>query len=309
MKLLVFAHYGEAKEFIKNIPAIRARFDLHPQFYIAPDLALLITGEGMDRVFLSLGKVLAQLSEIEQVNNFGIAATLDEQLARDRIVGVRTVYRYLSSAMEFKSYSSSDEQANLDCVSSFQRIQNPREAKKLSHFGDLLDRELWAIGALCHFHHIPFRSFKLLSDRADGNASCQLIQSRTDEYSQRLFQQFERLPKDISQDHPLFPALPPGLYWTESLRRQFASLEKRWCVQYPETPIEQLCPHHIEHPKKKTLAWLQRIKERLSPINTQIKREIDQLLAPHSSNKVKIHYDPRLESSDLKMTINPLISR
>ena len=305
LQLLTFAHLGEAREFIKNLPGIKARFDLAPQLYLSSKWGVLVTGEGMDRVFLHLGRVLAQLPGIQRVENFGIAAALAPELAQKQIVPVRTAYRSLASGMEFKSYSSQDGRARLDCVSTFQRIQNPEKARELRHFGDLLDRELWAIGAICDFYQIPFTSSKLISDYAGGAESCQEIRSLAREYSQLLYRQFLEHGKHTPTTPPPLPE-GLGLYWTESLLRQFTALSKQWHGKYPNTPITELYTDDLReikgHPKRKTILLLKKMKEYLYPVNTQVKRELDQLIGHHYSKKMKIHYDPQLESTELKIS-------
>ena len=306
MKLLTFAHAAEASEFIKNLPELKTRFDITSHLYLSPELAVLITGEGMDQVFLNLGKVLGQGLPLTGLINLGIAAALDGKLAKNDIVSIRTAYRHLPGGMEFKSYSSNDDLARWDCVSTFQRIQDLEKAKNLAYFGQVLDRELWATGALCDFYKIEFQSFKLISDYAWESESCALIKSKAQEYSCRLYEKFKQLSwgTEARQEEP---SLPSGLYWTESLKRQFKALNKQWQIKYPEESIHNLCTHDIRkskiHPKKKSMIFLQKIKNRLFPINTQIRKEIDDLIHDYLSEKIKIHYDPKLESTDLDIRL------
>ena len=315
MKLLIFAHSGEAREFIKNLPALKARFDLCNGLYLSEEWGLLITGEGMDQVFLKLGRTFAQISDIKWAYNFGIAASLTSELPKNRIISVRTVYRYLGGPMEFKSYTTHDFQdgrAGLDCVSCFERIQDPKVAQKISPFGQMADRELWAIAALGHFHQIPFASFKLISDYAWESGSCEQIKTQSREYSCLLYQKFcdEILNKSLPQQMTPYwdaQALFPDLHWTESQRRQFVALNKQWRVQYSERSIQDLFTNDIKtldiHQKKRTAIFLQKIKDELGPINAQLRKEIEQIIAQYSPAPIKVHYDPRLESTDLKVTM------
>lgn len=304
MKLLTFAHPGEAREFIKHLPQLKARFDIASRLYLSPEWALLITGEGMDRVFLNLGKALGQVSEITAIYNLGIAAALDHKLAKNNIVPVRTAYRHLADGMEFKSYSSNDGLANQDCISTFQRIHSAKQAKQLSYFGQMIDRELWAVAALSDFYRIPFQSFKLISDYAWEAESCVLAKSQATAYSCQLYKKFKQLslPAGPRQVEPDFS---PELYWTESLKRQFVALNKKWQVKYPQESIYKLYTRDLQelkiHPKKKSVIFLQKIKDHLNPVNAQIREEIDDLVHHYTSEKVKIHYDPKLESSDLNI--------
>ena len=321
MKLLVFAHPAEAGAFLHHHPELRPCPERAQGYYQSPQLALLIAGEGMDRMLLSLGKVLAQTSGIKELYNFGIAAALESSLPLHHIVSVRTAYRYLAKGMEFKSYSTLDPEARQDCVSAFQRIHSDSQAKYLSHFGQLLDRELWAIGALCNFYRLPFHSYKLISDYALNSTTCQDIRAQSKDYSALLYARFEQIleqpptasPKSLKLSKASNP-IPPELYLTQSLQRQLHSLSRKWQDKYPHRPpaelYTQLYTQEIKsipgHPKHRTLALLQKLRSQLFPLDTQVKREINHIIAPHTSEQVKIHYDPSLESSQLKIQLKVL---
>ena len=305
LKLLVFAHLGEASAFIEDIQDLKACFHRHRGLYLSKpqNLALLITGEGMDRVFTHLGKVLAQMDGIEKVTNFGLAAALAPTPNQGQIVSVRTVYRALPERMEFQSYTSDDPKARLDCLSCFDRISDAQKARELSLFGQLLDRELWAIAALCDFYTLPFESFKLISDNAQKAPSCETVKSRAKEYSCRLYETFLHLKNTPPGPHPTALLPPTTLYWTESLRRQFRALQKQWQIKKPHTPLPTLGEEEqkIQPPKKKTTLFLNKIKEQLSPLDSALQKEIQSLIAPHESKNMRIDYDHRLESKTLKI--------
>ena len=292
---------------MENIPGLVAWNHVVHGLYVSSEWSLLISGEGMDRIFLNLGKILAQLPSIQRVYNFGIAAALSEQWQRGQVVPIRTSYRSLSGTMEFKSYSCASVGAKIDCVSCLTRIREEGEGRELSHFGDLVDRELWAIGAVCSFYKIPFESFKLISDYPWDGISCYDIQSRASDYSCSLYQKFQQLPsiKPHGHDGHDIPHPFSDLYWTQSLRQRFLSLSKQWKVKYPDRSLSDLYDRDGEtRPKKKTIKLLDRIRDELNPINSRVRREIDSLLTPHRSAKVKVDYDPRLVSTDMKVTIN-----
>ncbi|MCY4643172.1 MAG: hypothetical protein OXB88_00995 [Bacteriovoracales bacterium] len=314
MKLLVFAHSGEAHEFIKNTPSLKSHAHGEGRLHVGDDLAVLMTGEGMDRVFLHLGQALARLASVEKVYNFGLAASLIPECSLGQIISVRTVYRSLFERMEFKSYSSCDDLAVFDCISSFDRILDPKEAKKLSHFGHLVDRELWAVAALCHFHHIPFESFKLISDYGDQAISCEALKSKAQEYSCRLYEKFQQTLKHQNSPHPFSKPLDhreflSKFYWTQSLRRQFEALYKRWEIANgPGSALPAIDEEENQKlsPKKKTIRFLKKMKESLSPTNSAVRKDIEAIIDSHpsTSKKFHIHYDNHLESKNLKVTMD-----
>nr|NIP24013.1 hypothetical protein [Phycisphaerae bacterium]NIR93327.1 hypothetical protein [Gammaproteobacteria bacterium]NIW46580.1 hypothetical protein [Gammaproteobacteria bacterium]NIW98108.1 hypothetical protein [Phycisphaerae bacterium]NIX27828.1 hypothetical protein [Phycisphaerae bacterium] len=242
-KLLVFAHRGEAKVFIKRGHFQPVGF-LFNGLYEREGELLLISGEGVQSTTERLSAVCAAYAkEIETVINMGIAGSLTQNTAEGEtepielngIYSVRTVYGDNGSDIAFRTFTSDDPNARIDCISANNRVLEDDDAQRLSWFAQLVDRELWACGSVCALFKLPFCSYKLVSDVAGQGTDCIDISHRAGEFSRRLYQFYGELTaqkKRVAKAENHEWQLPDAFYATTTQRRQLASLLKNLTVKY-----------------------------------------------------------------------------
>lgn len=299
--LLVFAHRNEAHAFLENISDLKS-VDNSGKFYENDELKIIITGEGIENALCQVSFHLGK-STISQVLNFGIAASLNRELDKYSIHKIRTVYQSAPHDMKFKSFSSINHD-NLDCISANQRIFDKEKVKLLSHFGDILDRELWGIAFAANQQKIPFESYKMISDYALNHEECENIKAQGRNFSYTLFKKYQELQSQNLEEKKTNEF--DDLYFTEAMRRQFNSLrekiERKFDSQF-EDIINLDVLETIERPKDKTLKLLDIMKRELSPFQYEIHDQIEASLNPFRTEKIKINYDRSLESAELSVQI------
>ena len=189
VKILIFAHRGEAQAFFNQ-------WDLNPvSFYFSglfknKDFFVLITGEGPKEASEKTVAVLSSFrDEIGSVVNIGIAGSLSPKLKVGDMAWVRSSYAQNAERCEFKSYTTKHH-TSIDCITSYSRITTVEEKKTLSHFADLVDRELWSIASAAHLFKLDFLSLKLVSDDSDSSDFCQLVSDEAPALSKKLFDEF-----------------------------------------------------------------------------------------------------------------------
>lgn len=188
--LLTFAHRGEAETFLKQ-----GRFQplpfLFKGFYESERELLLLTGEGIQSAIERLTAVCAAFRQnIIEVINLGIAGSLDDGIEVGEIYAIRKVFREGVESNPFPAFSSSDDTANTNCITAEKRVLESDYAARLAPFAPVVDRELWAVASVCSRFSLPFRSYKLISDRAGENVVTLDIKRRAAEFSARLYEYY-----------------------------------------------------------------------------------------------------------------------
>jgi nucleoside phosphorylase len=192
MLLIVIAHRGEAKEFIRRKHTQQVDFYFSGIFRDNDEI-LLLTGEGIQNTTLKMASVLTYFgSKIDRVLNMGIAGALDEKLQLNQIYGIREVYHEFNNS-EFSSCTCIETNSILDCVTACQRVQELNYARTLAKIAPIVDRELWAVGAVCREFRLPFKSYKLISDFAGKGTDHADIINRASEFGKHLFDFFKKL--------------------------------------------------------------------------------------------------------------------
>ncbi len=181
MRLLCMAHRGEAQQFISSLQ-LKA---IDNRFYMSEELALLITGEGPFEVLTHLSYYFAKFG-ISEVINLGIAGALDDKLSLNQVYSVRTLYAYGNNEPRFHSYTSHDQHAVLDAITSENRVLSDEFALELSHYAHIVDREAWAMGKVCNEFKIPFYCYKLISDFAGAKTHCFDLKNQAKIFSQTM---------------------------------------------------------------------------------------------------------------------------
>lgn len=189
MKLLTFAHQGEAQVFIKNDlynplqSSLQGLFKNNHQY-------LLVTGEGLESVKRKMNAVLTKYGdEISLVINLGIAGALDQNLELGSIYSVRNVYT--ENSKQF--FTATDIQAKYDCVSANQRVLDKNYAARLMSIAQIVDRELWACAEVCHKYEIPFSSLKIISDFTGSVTNTYQIIKNAKCFSKKLYECYYNL--------------------------------------------------------------------------------------------------------------------
>lgn len=309
MKLLVFAHRGEAQEFIK-------RLKLKPlaplkNTYIRDELALTICSEGIYDVLVNLSSVLAKI-DITEVINFGIAGTLDNTLEIEKVYPIQTSYAYSETSPRYHSYTTTEKTSTLDCITTDQRVLSDDFAQRLKPFAKIVDRELWAIGKVCASNKIPFRSYKLISDIAGAQTSCFDLKDRAKYFSALMFDYYEKLDLEIFDHQVQFldinevENLPIHMSFTQQKRIETLykklQTEKSLTELYAESSIDE----KKGKDKQKANDYIEFLEQKINPINITIKEKINEAFRPLTDIGAKLHLDPKLENSDfsIQMTIN-----
>jgi len=193
MILLTFAHKDEAAVFIDRKHNLPVDFSF-TGLYRGEDQLLLLTGEGVTSTLKKVQSVCAYFgSKLNQVINMGIAGSLRSDLQINQIYGIRKVFYepYLNTSE--KTYTTSNDRATLDCITSFQTVQNNDYARQLAMFAQIVDRELWATAHICKSFNLPCSAYKLISDHAGENTDKEGIHQKAKEFSLHLFDFYKKL--------------------------------------------------------------------------------------------------------------------
>jgi nucleoside phosphorylase len=199
--LLTFAHRGEAQEFLEKKRFQVLDFSVNG-FYDSTDEFLLLTGEGIACTKERLSAVCGEFRhQIAEVINLGIAGGLSEEISIGEIYRIGAVLREPAGGQSFGTYRSAETSAAVDCITAGKRVLDEEYALRLAGFAKVVDRELWGIAAVCAQLQLPFRSCKLISDRAGENTETQEIKRRAPEYSARLYQFYCDLQPTPQKNH------------------------------------------------------------------------------------------------------------
>lgn len=265
MKLLCFAHKKEAWAFFQKDTYILSP-DFKGELYRGADDFILITGEGVLSTLFAVTQALSTLinADINEVLNFGVVGALDSRKKLGEIYSIRTVY----AQGEFASFTSFDEGAKTDVISSRERLADAQEAQKLLPFAPLVDRELWALAYACKQFKRPFAALKIVSDFADSGHSCQVIKEKAQEYSQALFCHWKNHPLIHARaQNPALP-LPHHFYFTTSMERLYQNLLPRLGQFWQKSPADILQMAGLSQieekpwtPKQKAQELLQNLKK------------------------------------------------
>lgn len=322
MKLLTFAHRGEAQAFLsaENYKPVEFIFD---GLLKSEDHYLLITGEGVQ---LTSEKTIATLTrfgaEIDEVLNLGVAGSLNEKLKKYDLIWVRTAFAHHAEKLEFKSFTSRSVKPEHDCMTAFARVLNHEEKKKLALFADLVDRELWAAASAAHLFKKPFRSLKIISDemKKEDTDICKFVKEEAPLYSQKLLEEY-RSSEGKSGTASNTPEInnrfiaDKDFYFTVSQERKLLStlegLKLRGTSEEMILKDEFVRSLKTEEllPKERTRLLLQYLTEKLNPISKKIRESIEESLAPLKDARIQVSYDNDFEENWLNLSVRIQSSR
>jgi len=186
MKLLTFAHRGEAQYFLKfdSFQPINFQFE---GLFKNENNYLLLTSEGLESTEHRMKAVMKNIDiELSEVINLGIAGALTDDIELESVHHVNRV----NKEDETKSYQIQDKKSGLDCISSINRVQDINYKNKLLTEAQIVDRELWAIADICSRYKLPISSIKLISDYAGHSNDTKQIIQKAKEYSKKLYDYF-----------------------------------------------------------------------------------------------------------------------
>jgi len=188
--LLAFAHRGEANAFLKQGRFQPLPFSLKGLYDSGCEM-LLLTGEGIHPVMEKLEAVCSAFHQnISEIINLGIAGSLNDEIVLGEIYAIRKIFREGAAPNSFPAFRSSDDTAETNCITAEKRVLEKSSAARLAPFAPVVDRELWAIASVCSRFNLPFRSYKLISDRAGEGIETPNIKRRAAEYSARLYEYY-----------------------------------------------------------------------------------------------------------------------
>jgi nucleoside phosphorylase len=191
--LLTIAHQGEAQEFIKRKHTQTAEFHFNG-LYRSQEELLLLTGEGIQMTTLRLASVCTYFGQrIDRVLNLGIAGSLDPSLQINQFYGIHRVHHELAGKPGYPSFNCKETSSHLDCVTSLLRVLNHDYAATLQKIAPIVDRELWAIASVCQLFHLPFKSYKLISDQAGITTDSPGIKAEGEKTGKHLFDFYKNL--------------------------------------------------------------------------------------------------------------------
>lgn len=321
-KLLTFAHRGEAQAFLEGhtFKALDFFFD---GLFESDQYYLLITGEGPHNASEKTISVLAKYKEaISEVFNIGIAGSLNPKLKKNDLRWIRTAFAHHAEKLEFKSYSSPYKGAHHDCMTAYGRVLSLEERKTLSHFADLVDRELWAVASAAQFFKIPFYALKIVSDEMVESSEdiCKFVKNEASFFSQKLLEEFNfHLKNDIQKQTPkIVPHnLLSGLladsdfYFTTSQQRKLTSLldnlEKKG-VNPIHLNFSAIKNREIS-PKDRSRLLLQYFNDELNPMAKMIRESLAKKLDSLDQAAIHCSYDPDFEQDWLQLSMRVQSSR
>lgn len=308
MKLIHIAHRGEAQAFIKNLD-IKSSNELDG-LYINDDLALLISGEGLDATMSKIALVCGSLP-IKKIINLGIAGALDTNIKTGEVYKVRTCYSFLDK-VQFKSFTTapySNENPSVDCISSHTRVLSSTHAKELSHFAHIVDREVWSVGYIAKIKKLPFESYKLISDIAGKDTDCLDIKDKALSFSNTLYNYFTEL-EEIETKEFIFETPVPMSFTHNKRYEKLMEIATKKEQLTPQQVLDKLGLDLIlsrkVKEKEKTNLLLEKLEVLINPINSIAKKELELAFKPFSDIGCHISFDKSLEKEGftLKLDIN-----
>jgi nucleoside phosphorylase len=322
--LLSFAHPGEAQFFL-NDPDFRFKKNAElPYFYEGEDCDLILTGEGVTSALFRITQVLEKMNVqkgtlYRGVINLGIVGSISSKLKIWDVVSVRTVYNLVAHKMQFHSFTSQITSAltSVDLVTVQDRVLDFKSKVEISGFGDVIDRELWALAYVCQNYKLPWYSLKVVSDNLTQETDCKLIFDQKEEFSKILKESYLKHDPFHSEKPGTQSKLEtgelnltleqkilnhPNFHWTESLKnefKKFLNLVSDVQEVRVENMIESLVQDTSLTPKVRSIKLIEELRSISNPLMAEYKRKRDRLAEIWGSKGILIQYDSKGENLDL----------
>ena len=298
MKLLVFAHRGEAQTFLKylDVKSVKDMNDL----YIGDEVSVLLCGEGILQASCKLSFALGKLTNRPEVINMGICGALDQDVPLNSIHHIRTIY----AEDEFKSFSS-EEHTKIDLITAKKRALNLDDSNKLSIISQLVDREAWGLAHTCKELGASFKAIKLVSDHITDAEVCKMIKDQSDVFSDMLFEHYQELVTKSEEEGEGAEDIEymeifsnKDFYLTVSQKRQYKNLIKAIITKegITEKQIELSEFTSLDKtPKERTKLLLSSLNRRLFPFKTKIQDRLESLTNEMKFNGADFKFDKNFE--------------
>lgn len=193
MILLMFAHRGEAQEFIRRKHNIPVDF-YFSGVYRSTDEILLITNGGLQQTREKMISICNYFGKnITKVINLGIAGSLTDRLQLNQIYAIRKIYHEPDQNDLYPSFVCADQKSKIDCVTVREPILDNKSANGFANIAQVVDQELWACAAVSKDYNLPLRAYKLISDRIGDDNSAAILKSRAATFSKHLFDFYKKL--------------------------------------------------------------------------------------------------------------------
>lgn len=313
MKLLVFAHRGEAKTFLRELALDRVRSEDSVELFCNEDLYLLICGEGIDKALMQTSYVLGKYEGISEIFNIGICGSLAASEEKREVFEVSSINANSNSHFEFKSFECQQRIPKThNLISTNQRILEKSQVEMILPLGDFVDREAWGVALAAHqIKKQKIVCLKLASDFVQIESQfCERVKEQSIEFSDKLFDYYQKHyttqnESEISlQNDFKIQSYLEGYYFTKSQKNKFNSLCKRLNLSIEnlqeKMEYKQIAQEEIL-PKERTKRLINFLDRELNPLSHSIREQLDHLLAPHHHEKFKISYDKNLEKTDLQI--------
>ena len=305
MKLLVLAHKKEAQSFFDYFSYEKTK---EAELFKEKNHYLLISGEGLHKSLYKTSHVLGFLKALDiKINlliNYGVACVLDETKPLDKLYSVRTCYNFQGpQLMNFHSYESVSREG-LDCVSSYKRVSDKKTTTYLSHFGSLVDRELWALAWSSHKSQIPFESFKWGFDRGDKDCEDLVLKDPvySDEFLKHFLNSLKNNPLIDSNSELESDELPLGYYATFSQKQLIQALLKSLKLKNPDFSLKDIkVESSQQNPKKKTQNLIEELKTKLHPEVMTFKKDLEKLNETLLSTGTQVRFSPDFETQEIEL--------
>lgn len=300
MILITMAHYGEAQSFIDYYNAEKTPH-LEGNCYAFDQGIILITGEGIPQSIARTSLVLGIYPQINKVINIGVAGSLSH-LIQGEIYSIRTVYHFNDdNSGYFQSFTSSDDSTTCDAITSDKRILKDEQAQNLKGHGNLVDRELWGVSFSAKLAHLPWLSYKLISDRAGSLAACEVVKEKSKLYSEKLLNHYLKVTTNSVETKR--NEKPSSWYFTITQQRDFEKLKHKIINKYGQDHFEKnlrdFTATNKSTNKKASKELIKFLKIILSPWKYEMEKRWDEMVKEFVREDITVCPSPNFEDENI----------
>jgi hypothetical protein len=299
MKLLVFAHHAEAQAFTNYYNDSAEECE---------QVDILICCEGKEQALLTTAHKLS-LKQYDEVYNFGIVGSLRQELKKDQIIHVRTIYAHNGDRALYNSFDNTD--GDYDCITVDSRALSPQDKERYLPFAHIIDREAWGIAKACDYFKVNFKAIKIISDDLNEKDFCQHVKDQAFHFSQLLLTEYLSLnnlkaaPIEKSKIN-----LPKEFYLTVSMNRQLYSLIDLYAHQlnssfqeaFETIDLSALKSQEVSN-KQRSLLLLEELKLLTNPIMSKVYSQTETEIKGLKSQNIKVKFIQDMESSHISLNV------